>query len=624
MPRAEVRIRLPLVVLGWWTGHAAPTKLRPMNKPTQRRLAAIVSVDVVGYSRLMGVDEVGTLEAIRAHRSELIDPKIAEHGGRIVKTMGDGLLLEFPSVVDATTCAIQVQEGMTSRNEGVAANVGIVFRIGVHVGDIIIEGEDILGDGVNIAARIEALAEPGGVAISGRAHDDVRDRLDVDFQDEGEKSLKNIARPIRVWHWSSVRSNKEPATTHRRHLPSEEVPRLSIVVLPIVNLSGNSEQDYFAEALSDDLTSDLSRISGSFVVARGTAATYRGLETDPMAVSQELNVRYVLEGNLRRSAAAFRVSMWLTDGRTGQQIWAERYDKPARDMFHFQDEVTGRIARTLNLELKEAVSRQVERGAHGNLEATDLAIRAWAELWTKPQTPSTNDAALGFANRALEIDPLNAEANASLAYVHARAALYGWGSSRETAIRRGREAGEKSLEADPKWADAVYALALLNFAAGENFTSQEMLERCLEINRNHAPAYFLSGSLCLRFGHPEDAISAIERAFALSPRDPLRAVWHGMKARAFLLLDDHHSAIREARKGIAANRDHAHNYAVLAAASAILNHHDEAKKAGKDFERVLPGVTVDQYISEVASSDPLARASYEPLKVGLLKAGLPE
>jgi adenylate cyclase len=394
-------------------------------------------------------------------------------------------------------------------------------------------------------------------------------------------------------------------------------------VLPIVNLSGDVDQDYFAEALGDDLTSDLSRISGSFVVARGTAATYRGLAVDPMVASQELNVRYVLEGNLRKSGPAYRVSMELTDGHTGQRIWAERYDKPADDMYRFQDEVTGRIARTLNLELKEAVSRQEERGAIGNIEAVDLAIRAWAELWTKPQTQSTNDAALEFANRGLEIDSSNAEANASLAYVYARAAMYGWRIPRETAIRKGINSGEKSLEADPKCADAVYALALLNFAAGENFTAQELLERCLDINRNHAPAYFLSGSLHLRLGQPRDTILVIERAFALSPRDLLRAVWHAMKARAHFFLGDHLLAIREAQKGVAANRDHAHNYSVLAAALAALNRMEEAEKARKDFERALPGITVDRYMSDVASDDPLARASYEPLKESLLKVGLP-
>jgi class 3 adenylate cyclase/TolB-like protein len=594
-----------------------------MNKRTQRRLAAIVSADVVGYSRLMGVDEVGTLAALRAHRAELIDAKIAEHGGRIVKTMGDGLLLEFPSVVDATTCAIEMQVGMVARNAGVDDDKCITFRIGVNLGDVIVEGEDILGDGVNIAARIEALAEPGGVAISDRAHEDVRDRLDTAFLDIGEQNLKNIARSVRVWHWSSVRPNKDPATRHRHFPPSAEGSRLSIVVLPIVNLSGDTDQDYFAEALGDDLTSDLSRISGSFVVARGTAATYRGLTADPMLVSQELNVRYVLEGNLRKSGSTYRVSMELTDGRTGQRIWAERYEKPASDMYHFQDEVTGRIARTLNLELKEAASRQVERGALGNVEAVDLAIRAWAELWTKPQTQSTNDAALEFANRALEIDSSNAEANASLAYVYARAAMYGWGIPRATAIRKGINSGEKSLEADPKCADAVYALALLNFAAGENFTAQEMLDRCLDINRNHAPAYFLSGSICLRLGQPQDTILVIERAFALSPRDPLRAVWHAMKARAHLFMGDPLLAIREAQKGTAANRDHAHNYSVLAAALVALNRMEEAEKAGKEFERALPGITVDRYISDIASSDPLARTSYEPLKKGLLEAGLP-
>ena len=582
----------------------------------ERRLAAILAADVVGYSKLMADDQQGTLAALRQLRNDLFGPVVTKYRGNLVKSMGDGWLVEFPSVSDAVDCSVEIQESLGGHG-------AIRLRVGIHTGEVIFEDEDVFGDGVNVAARLEELAEPGQIMISDNAYLSLDGKTAQLFSGGAAQELKNIPRQVSVWHWPAVHPSESVAIRQHHLPPNAEGSRLSIVVLPIVNLSGNADQDYFAEALSEDLTADLSRISDSFVVARGTAATYRGLSVDPMVVSQELNVRYVLEGNLRKSGPAYRVSMGLTDGRTGQQIWSERYEISASDMYSFQDEVTGRTARTLNLELKEAVSRQVERGSLGNIEAADLAIRAWAELWTKPQTQSTNDTAFDFANRALDIDRSNAEANASLAYAYARAAMYGWGMPRETAIRKGISAGEKSLETDPKCADGVYALALLYFAAGENFYAQEMLERCLDLNRNHAPAYFLNGSVCLRLGRPQDTISWIERAFALSPRDPLRAVWHAMKARAHFFLGDNQLAIREAQKGTAANRDHAHNYSVLAVALAALNRMEEAEMAGKDFERTLPGITVNRYISEVTSVDPLAMASYEPLREGLLKVGVP-
>ncbi len=582
----------------------------------ERRLAAILAADVVGYSKLMADDQQGTLAALRQFRSNLFDPAVKNHRGNLVKSMGDGWLVEFPSVSDAVECAVVIQNDLDGFQS-------IQLRVGIHTGEVIFEDEDVFGDGVNVAARLEKLAEPGQIAISDNAHQSLDGKTGRLFSGGAAQALKNIPRPVGVWYWPEVYSTDEPAVRPQHFPPTAEGSRLSIVVLPIVDLSADADQDYFVDALGEDLTTDLSRISDSFVVARGTAATYRGLAVDPMVVSQELDVRYVLEGKLRFLDSGYRVNMELTDGYTGQQIWAERYEKSTSEMYRFQDEVTGRIARTLNLELKEAVSRQAGRSAVANIEAADLAIRAWAELWTKPQTQSTNDAAFDFANRALDIDQSNAEANASVAYAYARAALYGWLVPRETAIKKGICAAEKSLQTDSKCADAAYALALLQFAAGENFYAQEIAKRCLELNRNHAPAIFLCGLIYLRLGKPQDSVSTIEQAFALSPREPLRAVWHAMKARAHFFLDDHLSAIREAQKSIAANRDHAHSYSVLAAAFAALNRMEEAKNAGREFERRLPGITVDRYISEVASDDPLAKASYEPLRKGLLTVGLP-
>jgi adenylate cyclase len=630
----------------------------------QRRLAAILAADVVGYSRLMGADEVGTLADLKAHRVEAIDPRLAQYNGRVVKTTGDGILIEFPSVVEAVQCAVEIQDDMRARNAGVPPEKRIEFRIGINVGDVIIEGEDVFGDGVNIAARLEQLAEPGGICISRAAYEQVRDKLAFKFQDCGQQTVKNIARPIRVYRLAAEGIAVAPlapaagvadAHSPRPRLriaamaaaalivaagawlalpvftsmgadrpPSLGTPRLSIAVLPFANLGGDKDQDYFADALTEDLTADLSRISGSFVIARSTAATYKGQNAEAKRIARELKVRYLLEGNVRRAGGVVRVAVQLVDGESGQQVWSERYEKSADDMYAFQNEVTGRIARALNLELKEASSRKAARSRAGNLDADDYALRAWAEIWTKPQSRATNDAALDFVKKALALDPANAEAHGVAAYAYARAATYGWGFPRAEAIRLGIAAGEKAIALDPKNADALYGLGFLYTIAGDVPKSQGLMRQVIEINRNHAPAYFFYGQNLVRLGQPRDAIAWIERAFALSPRDPLRSVFYSGIARARIAAGEDALAIEAARQGIAANRDHAHNHAVLTAALAHLGRMDEAKAALAEFLRVQPGITVARYRRNVTSNEPVAVKTYARLMAGLAKAGLPE
>ena len=633
-------------------------------EPVQRRLAAILAGDVAGYSRLMGADEVGTLTALKAHRAEAIDPRLAQHNGRVVKTTGDGILIEFPSVVDAVQCAVAIQDAMRARNADVAPERRIEFRIGINVGDVIIEGGDVFGDGVNIAARLEQLAEPGGICVSRAAYEQVRDKLAFKFQDCGQQTVKNIARPIRVYRFAAEGAAvaplaPEPAAAPprpRRRLaalaaaallvavaaagawfalpiftsmgadrpPSLGTPRLSIAVLPFANLSGDKDQDYFADALTEDLTADLSRISGSFVISRSTAATYKGQNAEAKRIARELNVRYLLEGSVRRAGGVVRVSVQLVDGESGQQVWSERYEKSASDMFAFQNEVIGRIARALNLELKDASSRQAARNRAGNLDAGDYALRAWAELWTKPQTRETNDAALDFVRKALALDPANAEAHGVAAYAYARASAYRWGFSRAEALRLGIAAGEKAIALDAKSADAHYALGFNYTLAGEIQKSQGLMRQVIEINRNHAPAYFFYGQNLIRLGRPRDAIPWIERAFALSPRDPLRAIFYSGLARARIAMGEDALAIEAARQGIAANRDHAHNHAVLTAALAHLGRLDEAKAALREFQRVQPGITIARYRRAQTANEPVAVKTYARLMAGLAKAGLPE
>src|SRR5215468_156057 len=332
-----------------------------------RRLAAIVAADVAGYSRLMGIDEVGTARTLREHR-KVADALVEKHGGRLVKSTGDGVLLEFPSVVDAVECAVAVQAVMDQRNEGVPADRQMLFRFGINLGDVLIEGDDILGDGVNIAARLEGVATPGGICISSTAYDHVRGKVSVEFTDLGEQTLKNIARPVRAYALGSSAGYAEHIVQ-----PPSSAPHLSLVVLPFANLGGDPEQEYFVDGVTESLTTDLSRISGAFVIARNTAFTFKGKAIDVKKLGRELNVRYVLEGSVQRGRNRLRVNVQLIDAETGNHLWAERFDKPVADLFDMQDEIVSRLANSLDANLVQEEARRSERSSNPN--AMDLVFQ---------------------------------------------------------------------------------------------------------------------------------------------------------------------------------------------------------------------------------------------------------
>ena len=374
-----------------------------------RRLAAIVAADVAGYSRLMGLDEVGTARTLREHR-KVTDALVAKHGGRLVKTTGDGVLLEFPSVVDAVECAVAVQAVMAQRNEGVPQDRRMLFRIGINLGDILIEGDDILGDGVNVAARLEGIAEPGGICISSSAYEQVRGKVSVEFTDLGEQILKNIARPIRAYAVGLSAKAHQAAP-----LPSS-APHLSIVVLPFANIGGDPEQEYFVDGVTESLTTDLSRISGAFVIARNTAFTFKGKPVDVKKLGRELNVRYVLEGSVQRGGNRLRVNVQLIDAETGNHLWAERFDKPVADLFDMQDEIVSRLANALDAELIAAEARRAERSPHP--DAMDLVFQG-SSWFNKGLTPDNMARARSFFEKAIALDPENIEAMVGLARVDA-------------------------------------------------------------------------------------------------------------------------------------------------------------------------------------------------------------
>ena len=345
-----------------------------------RRLAAILAADIAGYSRLIGADEEGTLNRIRSIRAEVIDPAIASYRGRLVKTTGDGLLIEFGSVVDALRCAVEMQQAVAGQNAGLPPAQRIEFRIGLHMGDVVVADGDILGDGVNIAARLEGWAQPGGICVSGLVHDQVQGRVDCGFQDAGEQFLKNIARPIRVFKIEPTVSAASEVRSgiRRKRLDIESKPQLSIVVLPFVNLSTDPEQEYFADAITDDLTTDLSRISGSFVIARNTAFTYKGRPIDVRQIGRDLNVHYALEGSVRKTGENVRINVQLIDAETSMHLWADRFDTKRDDLDQAQDEITGRLAWTLNLKLVETAGNRTNREGAPDPDARDLAMRGWA------------------------------------------------------------------------------------------------------------------------------------------------------------------------------------------------------------------------------------------------------
>src|ERR1700736_3298787 len=417
----------------------------------ERRLAAILAVDVAGYSRLMGEDEEGTLAALRTVRRELGDPKIAEHRGRIVKTTGDGLLVEFASVVDAVRCAVEVQREMIARNAAAPAERRIKFRMGINVGDIIIEDGDIFGDGVNIAARLEALAEPGGICLSATAHEQVRDRLDITFDDLGEQQVKNIARPVRVYRIESGRLASGPPAGGTRAvqstataLPLPDKP--SLAVLPFQNMTGEAEQEYFVDGMVEEITTAIARLPWLFVIARNSAFTYKGKAIDVKQVAQELGVRYVLEGSVRKAGNRVRITGQLIDTTTGAHIWAERFDGALDDIFELQDQVASSVAGAMEPKLRQSEIERASRKPTANLTAYDLYLRALAQSYR--YTDEAFAEAVVLARQALAIDPAYTPAAALVGLCRVLQRVQGWGALSADNVAEAVRLSRQALEGE--------------------------------------------------------------------------------------------------------------------------------------------------------------------------------
>jgi adenylate cyclase len=591
--------------------------------PSVRRLTAILAADVAGYSRLMGADEEGTHERLKAHRRELVDPKIAEHHGRIVKTTGDGLLVEFPSVVDAVRCAVEVQRGMADRNAATPPEERIEFRVGINLGDVIVEGDDILGDGVNVAARLEALAEPGGIRISEDAYRQVRDRLDLAFEDLGEQQLRNIARPVRAHRVLIAEMAAARVSAAVSMSQARVAPRLSIVVLPFANLSNDREQQYFADGITEDLTTDLSRIAGMIVISRNTAFTYRHKSLDTRQIGRELGVHYVLEGSVRRSGNQVRISAQLINAETDAHLWAERFDRDAGDLFALQNEITSRIATALNVELIAAeAARPTE-----NPDALDYILRGRAAYW-KPNSREKWTETISLFERALALDPSSVDARSLLASALADRKLSGMSDSAADDIARAEVIVGQALAKAPRNPQAHFAKGQVLRAQGRPEKAIPEYETAITFNRNWAFAMFALGQCKLLTGSLEEAISLVEQAICLSPRDPYIYLFSHQIGVVHLLQSRTDEAIVWLEKARGSNPKLRQCYASLASAYALKG---DTKRAARELAEGRRLSSDDRYssIARLRAVDywgvPKVRALFETTYfAGLRKAGVPE
>ena len=480
-----------------------------------RRLTAILAADVVGYSRLMGADEEGTHERLKGHRRELVDPKITEHHGRIVKTTGDGMLVEFTSVVDAVRCAVEVQRGMAERNNTVPADRRIEFRIGINIGDIIIEDEDIFGDGVNVAARLEALADPGGICVSRVVRDQVRDKLDFAFEDQGMQQVKNIARPVHVYRIAMTENAPAKA-------PLSLPDKPSIAVLPFANMSGDPEQEYFADGMVEEIITALSQIRWLFVIARNSTFTYKGRAVDVKQVGRELGVRYVLEGSVRKAGTQVRITGQLIDALTDAHLWASRFDGSLEDIFELQDRVAVSVAGVIEPALQAAEIRRSAARPTTDLSAYDLYLRALAAFNQFARERVFE--ALGLLEQAIAIDRHYGPALSWAAICHLRLVRDGWAEEPETSRRKAMDLARQALqlaENDPGiLANAAFVLAQF----GEDIGAMiGLADRALALNPSFARGWYSSGILRIFAGQPDLAIEHVETSLRLSPRERMGA-----------------------------------------------------------------------------------------------------
>jgi adenylate cyclase len=582
----------------------------------QRRLAAVLAADVVGYSRLMEVDETGTLARLKTVRLELIDPAIVRCKGRIIKTTGDGILVEFQSVTEALRCAVDFQERMARRNRDMAASRALLYRIGINLGDVIVEEDgDIFGDGVNVAARLESIADPGGICVSAAVRDQIADRLAIGFQDLGEQQVKNITRPIRVFKVVLDVETKAPAASAGAEAsPQVSVRKPSIAVLPFPNMSGDPEQEFFADGLTEDIITELSRFRQLLVISRNAVFVHKGKPVKAQQIAREFGVDYVVEGSVRKAADRVRVTVQLIDGETETHLWAERYDRKLEDIFAIQDEVTSSIAATLFGRVEAARHDRVQRKPTDSMAAYECVLTGKVlHHWSNHEA---NMRAIRMLNRAIELDPNYAHAHAWKACVTGQAWLNGWSEDPAASLRVIAEELQVALSLDDNDADVHRILAAVKLNFNEHDKAIYHQGRALELNPNSDLIVVQQGELLTWLGRPTEGIEWIRRAMRLNPYHPER-FWNHL-GRAQYTGRCYADAIGSFSR--LTKPDHAH-HAFLAAASAQLGNQVSAAAHAREVLARQENFTVGAFLQTLHYQQP---SDTEHVRAGLLKAGLPD
>ena len=581
-----------------------------LDQQTRRRLAAVLVADVAGYTRMMGADEAGTLAALRRHREEVFDPAVRQHEGRVVKLTGDGALVEFPSVVDAVNCALAVQRTM----EGGPRDAGIALRIGINLGDIIIVGDDIYGDGVNVAARLEPLAEPGGICVTSIVKESIGSRIDLRLTDGGEVAVKNVERPIRIWKWHPS-SERRPGAAGPALAPEPLDRAPSIAVLPFDNMSGDREQEYFSDGIAEDIITDLSKIGGLIVIARNSSFAYKGRNVDVRVIGRDLGVGAVLEGSIRRAASRVRITAQLIDAANGAHLWAERYDREITDIFAVQDDVTKRIVDALKLKLTPGEEQRLAEGAT-NVEAHDLFLKA-REILTGPINRDGFERARPLLERAIALEPDYIDAYAALAMAYIFAYQNNWTGDPAAALAQAGGFADRASRLSPEDPSALHVQAVVAMMRKDADTCRTIAEKLISLYPNNQAALRTRGAANILAGNPAAAIPDIERAMRIDPGDDHRNLQ--FLGLAHLLLGNHELAATVFRERIRLVPDTDIGRAMLISALGHLGEIDEAKRVWDELLALKPDWSVTDY----AASRFIDPVGAEHVVEGFRKAGLP-
>jgi TolB-like protein/class 3 adenylate cyclase/Tfp pilus assembly protein PilF len=584
----------------------------------ERRLAAILAADVAGYSRLMGADEEGTLARLTGHRRELFDPAIAKYRGRIVKTAGDGLLAEFASVVDAVRCAAEVQAGMAERNLGAPESRRLDFRIGINVGDIVEQDSDIFGDGVNIAARLESIAEPGGICVSQRVQEDAAGKAGMSFDDMGEQTLKNIARPVRAYRVRIGKANAmaaQPLTASGEILPLPDKP--SIAILPFQNMSGDPEQEYFSDGLTEDIITALSKLRGFFVISRNSTFAYKAKAPDVRQVARDLGVRYVLEGSVRKAGERLRITGQLIDAATGAHVWAERYDRALADIFAVQDEITQNVVAAIEPQVYAAENVRLQTKPPESLDAWGYVMRAMPHVWTWA-SPDDNAIAQELLGRAIKLDPLYSRANSLLAWTHA-ATFQGGRADAEQERDRAYAFARRAIERDPEDAWPHLALGYVHMVSRRSKSAVVELSDAIDRNPSFALAHMILSSTYGYAGESEKALAEAGIAARLAPRDFIQSAIYSVTGTAYFSAGRYAEAADNQRRAVELAPHFTTAWRSLASMAGLAGDLELAASALTETLRLQPNLTIDW----VEKYHPLVRAEDRALYAkGLANAGL--